>query len=288
MEVSGGGGRGRVVNLHRCYEWCNEELKLVLKIIVFLSLPSINSHFFHDIFVMNVFYVLLCLYWQLIIGTDEKQEDEGMGGKMGWKKDDDRKKEVGGWPHWLSERRVWEEKVQTSRREGDCTDFKICAVGKGNSGGGTEDSLCQVFTKRTIKVCWNISLQLDEAWSPFPEIMACPSLSWPEAPHLLNSLTRCEMFTARYPSQQMSRRPFVSRRVEHVRKSRHGSGPSWTSVPGRRGRHICPSTSNKSFQKCAQFSGEKRFRTTNWPPWCQEKHVVDVLQNSTGGAQVPR
>lgn len=51
------------------------------------------------------------------------------------------------------------------RRKGDSTDFNITTVGveSRNSGGGTEDSLCQLFTKRTIKVCRNISLQLNEA-----------------------------------------------------------------------------------------------------------------------------
>lgn len=54
------------------------------------------------------------------------------------------------------------ERVQTYR---DSTDFNITTAGveSRNPVGGTEDSLCRGFSKKTINVCRNISLQLNEA-----------------------------------------------------------------------------------------------------------------------------
>lgn len=78
----------------------------------------------------------------------------------------------------------WKRVDRHQRRKGDSTHFNITTAGveSRNPVGGTADSLCRPLTKKTIKVRWSTSLQLNEARC-FPGVALSLSSS-----HLLRRL----------------------------------------------------------------------------------------------------
>lgn len=141
-------------------------------------------------------------------GKIKKEEDEPTIFTVGWKR---------------GRRKKGKRKQSTDiekRRKGISTDFNITTVGaeSRNSVGGTEDSLCRQFTKKTIKVeTFPCSSMKHNA---FPEIYASLSLSLPEvgscAGPLHNSVVRNIFICVIYVSSSSA---FLCYKLSHQNKN---------------------------------------------------------------------
>lgn len=105
------------------------------------------------------------VFLQPMTQVNERHKNRGTGGKRDGKRE--------GTTKWKKNRtQRSSERVERERgREGKRREeeilliliLQLLGVESRNSVGGTEDSLCRLFTKKIIKVCWNISLQPNEA-----------------------------------------------------------------------------------------------------------------------------
>lgn len=111
-----------------------------------------------------------------------------------------------------------EERVQPQRKEKNgLLDFNITTVGveTRNSERGTEDSLYRLFTKKTINVCWSISLQLNDPQC-FPGDHCLPALGGSSA-RLFKGNVLHEGIGAIHASQQFFKVYFFNLRNCYIR-----------------------------------------------------------------------